>query len=329
MRVHFVLPEDDQPSGGNLYDRRAVAGLVALGLDVRETALAGPWPQPDERARGRLDDALAATPDGSAVLLDGLVACGVPEVVEAHAHRLRTAVLLHLPLAAETGLSPETAARLDAAERRTLRAAELVLATSPEAARVLDHPRVRTAVPGTDPAPVAHGTDGKSRLLCVASLTPRKGQDLLLRALDDLPLSCDLVGPERDSEHARQLRAHGLGERIRVRGAMTPPELDDVYATADLLVQPSRAETYGMAVTEALARGIPVIASAVPDALGDGGLLLPPGDLDALTDALRRWSTDPGFREELRASALHRRTQLPTWEATAQQLASALTSLDA
>lgn len=330
MRVHFVVTADDRPSGGNVYDRQATAGLAALGFDVRAIPLAGTWPQPDDHARDRLAEVLAAVPDGGAVLLDGIVACGVPEIIGAHADRLRTAVLVHLPLADETGLSPGTAARLDTAERATLRAADLVIATSPRAAqRLAGHHglrRVRTATPGTEPAALAPGTDGVSRLLCVASLTPRKGHDVLIEALADLPLACDFVGPARDPDRVRRMIEHHEG--IRWRGPLDGAELAGAYASADLLVQPSLAETYGMAVTEALARGIPVIASAVPDALGDGGLLVPPGDTAALADALHRWSADPDFRYRLRESALRRRDQLPTWESTARQLAAALTSLE-
>ncbi|MFC7616481.1 hypothetical protein ACFQV2_26455 [Actinokineospora soli] len=80
MTVHFVLPADvDDPasaSGGNTYDRQ-VAGL----LDVRELPVAGAWPRPSDTARAALAAALDALPDGASVLIDGLVACGVPEVV--------------------------------------------------------------------------------------------------------------------------------------------------------------------------------------------------------------------------------------------------------
>ncbi|MBQ0927768.1 glycosyltransferase family 4 protein [Saccharopolyspora endophytica] len=331
MRLHFVVTAGDRPSGGTVYDRHATAGLAALGFDVRETEIAGTWPQPGDDARERLAEVLAAVPDGGAVLIDGLMACGVPEILGTHADRLRTAVLVHLPLAEETGLDPATAARLDTAERATLRAADLVLATSPQAAqRLARHHglhRVRTATPGTEPAALVPGTDGVSRLLCVASLTPRKGHDVLVEALAGLPLTCDFVGPAPDPDRVRRLLEHHEG--VRWRGPLHGAELADAYAAADLLVQPSLAETYGMAVTEALARGIPVIASAVPDALGDGGLLLPPGDTAALADALRRWSDDPDFRSRLRESALRRRDQLPTWDSTARQLAAALTSLEA
>jgi hypothetical protein len=83
--VHVVVPAgiDDlaSPSGGNRYDRRVVQGLAATGWDVRERAVPGGWPRPDATARAGLATALAAMPDGAVVLVDGLVACGVPDVV--------------------------------------------------------------------------------------------------------------------------------------------------------------------------------------------------------------------------------------------------------
>ena len=109
--------------------------------------------------------------------------------------------------------------------------------------------------------------------------------------------------------------------------------LDRAYSDADLFVLPSRAETYGMVVTEALARGLPVVATAVggvPEALGlapDGdrpGLLIPPDDPAALADALRAWLTDPGLRERLRKAALGRRETLPTWHDAARRLSEVL-----
>ncbi|MEU4446446.1 glycosyltransferase family 4 protein [Actinosynnema sp. NPDC050801] len=337
MTLHFVLPggvdDPTSPSGGNVYDRRAVEGLRALGGQVREIAVPGAWPQPGEGARRELGRALAGIGDGAVVLLDGLVACGVPEVVVPHARRLRLVVLVHLPLADETGLAPADAARLDAAERECLRAASAVVATSPAAARRLaEHhglAAVHVVTPGTDPAPPATGTDGASRLLCVASVTPRKGHDVLVEALAevaDLPWTCAFVGPVRWPV-GELVDRHGLGDRIELTGPLGGEALARAYATADLFVLPSRAETYGMVVTEALARGVPVLASSVPDALGTGGLLLPAGDVPALARALRRWFTDGQWRRELRGRALARRRELSTWDETAARLAEVPASL--
>jgi glycosyltransferase involved in cell wall biosynthesis len=353
-RVHVVLPGgvDDPaaPSGGNVYDRKVCRGLAAAGWTVHETALPGSWPQPDEAARTRLARTLAALPDASVVLLDGLVACGAPEAVVPQSGRLRSAVVVHLPLADETGLPPATAARLDERERRTLRAADAVVATSPWTARRLtahhgiDPSRVHLAPPGTDPAPLAPGTDGTSRLLCVASLTPRKGHDLLLRALaglTDLPWECEFAGaPGPDPHRCAHLRdavaRSGLTGRVRLLGPRTGADLHRTYAAADLAVLASRAETYGMVVTEALARGTPVVATAVggvPDALGhapDGslpGILVPPDDPEALAAALRRWLADAALRDRLRTSARLRRAGLAGWQTTAESLAGVLARL--
>ena len=327
----FVRPDDAIPSGGNVYDRRVIDGLRETGWEVTEIAIAGSWPRPSAAESAALGRELAAATDGSLVVLDGLVACGVPDVVVPHAHRLRLVVLVHLPLGDEGG--PD----LDARERTVLHAARAVVTTSPAAAeRVRRHhglAQVHVVIPGTDAAEPAPGTDGVSRLVCVASVTPRKGQDLLVEALTavaDRRWTLDCVGPlERDPSYVGRVReliaAHGLGARVRLLGSRTA--IDAVYAEADLVVLPSRAETYGMVVTEALARGIPVLASATPDALGDAGLSFPPGDLAALTAALRAWFDDPALRENLHRSAHRRRGALTPWTHTVRRMTRILATV--
>jgi glycosyltransferase involved in cell wall biosynthesis len=349
-----VLPGDvddlTRPSGGNAYDRRICGGLATLGRPVREVVVEGAWPAPDADARAALAGALAALPDDGVVLVDGLVAGGVPDIVVPQARRLRLAILVHLPLAAETGLPPALAADLDARERRTLRVARAVVATSPWAGRTLverhglDARRVHVVTPGTDHAPVAPGTDGASRLLCVASVIPRKGHDLLVEALTstaDLPWSCLCVGPlSRDTGYVRRVRhlveERGLGDRVRLDGPRTGAALDAAYATADLMVLPSRAETFGMVVAESLARAVPVLATAVdglPETLGrapDGdlpGMLVPPDEVSALARALRLWLTDEALRTRLRRAALHRRDVLGRWDEASGRIATVLDRL--
>jgi glycosyltransferase involved in cell wall biosynthesis len=355
--VHVVVPGDIDdvavPSGGNAYDRRVCRGLPATGWPVRELAVAGAWPRPAPAARASLARVLSTVPDGTAVLFDGLVAGGVPDIVVPEARRLRLVMLVHLPLGDEAGLAPASAAELAALERETLHAASAVVATSPWVARrlVVQHGlgagRVEVATPGADLAPLAPGTDGATRLLCVGSVTPTKGQDLLVEALAamndpaGLRLRCDLVGPlRRDPAYVaavrRAIERHGLGERVRLTGPRTGAQLAKTYAAADLLVLPSRVESYGMVLTEALARGIPVLAAAVggvPEALGhdpDGrvpGILVPPDDVTALAAALRRWLGDPALREGLHRSARERRGTLHGWEVTSRCLAGVLERL--
>ncbi|MFJ9319459.1 glycosyltransferase family 4 protein [Streptomyces globisporus] len=351
--VRFVMPGgvDDTaaPSGGNVYDRRICRELPALGWGVHEHAVAGDWPRPGADPTAEVTRILRETPDGGVVMMDGLVACGIPGVVVPAAARLRLAVLVHLPLADETGLAPDTARELDVDERLTLRSAAAVVAPSAWAAeRLTRHhglapDRVHVAAPGTDTAPLAPGTapDGPAvgpRLLCVASLTPRKAQHTLIEALSrvaGLPWTCDLVGGTgHDPDYVRRLggliTGHRLAGRVRLTGPRSGAALESCYAAADLLVLTSRAETFGMVATEALARGVPVLATAVgglPEAVGrlpDGsvpGALVPPDDPEALVAAVRHWLTDPVERGRAKAAARLRRIALADWHTTSRELA--------
>src|SRR5215831_4330272 len=183
----------------------------------------------------------------------------------------------------------------------------------------------------------------RGHLICVGVLGRHKGQDLLVEALADLAerdWRCLLAGPlDRDPDFVEQLQTRitrlGYGHRVRLSGVLTGAALSHAYTTADLLVAPSRSETYGMTVTEALAHGLPVVAAAVgglPEALGctaDGtrpGQLVPPGDPAALAAALRDWLGDERHRRRLRAAARQRRSTLRGWEQTTQEIANALTA---
>jgi glycosyltransferase involved in cell wall biosynthesis len=128
----------------------------------------------------------------------------------------------------------------------------------------------------------------------------------------------------------------GLRHRVDLPGPRTGPDLDRSYAAADLLVLPSRAETYGMVVTEALARGLPVVAAEVgglTEALGYGadgirpGLLVPPEDPTALGAALRGWLGDAELRGRLRRAAWDRRDSLSGWSTTTSVIAGVLAAV--
>jgi glycosyltransferase involved in cell wall biosynthesis len=201
--------------------------------------------------------------------------------------------------------------------------------------------RVHVARPGVDRV-AAPARPVRGHLICVGVLGRHKGQDLLVEALADLAdrdWHCVLAGSfDRDPDFVKQLRTRitrlGYDHRVRLSGVLTGAALSHAYTTADLLVAPSRSETYGMTVTEALAHGLPVIAAAVgglPEALGstaDGtrpGQLVPPGDPAALAAALADWLGDERHRHRLRAAARQRWSTLRGWEQTTQEIAHALT----
>jgi glycosyltransferase involved in cell wall biosynthesis len=242
----------------------------------------------------------------------------------------------------ETGLSAEDATRLLGSEREALRSARRAIVTSPLTARTLvadlgvPADRIAVALPGVDPAPVAEVGDVPRRLLCVGTLTPRKGHLVLLDALATLrDLDWGLVcagSLDRDSGTTGAVRDAvdrlGLADRVSLLGELDGAGLAAAYADADLLVSASFYEGYGMALTEALARGLPVVAAAggaVPDTVpADAGLLVPVDDALALAAALRRALVEPGLYGRLREGALQARGRLPRWEDTAAAIERAL-----
>jgi glycosyltransferase involved in cell wall biosynthesis len=281
---------------------------------------------------------LARIPDGAVVLVDGLVASPAPDVLVPASRHLRLVALVHMPLGQTEP---------DERERAVLEAAAAVVTTSAWARRhLLDlyslaGDRVHVAEPGVEAAELASGTAAGAALLSVAAVIPGKGHDVLLDALASLASrhwQCRCVGTvERDPAFVASLRRRaaeaGMNGRVRFTGAQPEDELARSYGMADLLVLPSRSETYGMVVTEALARGLPVVATdvgGVAEALGHGadgtrpGLLVPADDPAALGDALGSWLEDADLRRRLRLAARERRQALAGWSQTTGVVADVL-----
>jgi len=351
VRVHVIVPEgfDDpgQPTGGNIYDRRVCAGLAEAGWEVPVATVAAARPVRGSGARADLARVVSAIPDGETVLIDGLIASSAAEELLPHTGRIRMTVLLHMPLA--TAADTYRDAGAERSERLVLRAAAGVIVTSEWTRRQvltryrIPARRVHVARPGADRV-AAPARPVRGHLICVGVLSRHKGQDLLVEALADLAdrdWHCVLAGSlDRDPDFVEHLQTRitrlGYDHRVRLTGVLTGAALSHAYTTADLLVAPSRSETYGMTVTEALAHGLPVIATAVgglPEAFGstaDGtgpGQLIPPGDPAALAAALGDWLGDEGHRHRLRAAVRQRQPTLRGWEQTTQEVAEALTAL--
>ncbi len=344
--VHLFVPGDPATrTGGYLYDQRILATLAARGWRTRVHALDPSFPQPTAAAVAGAAATLAALPDGARVVVDGLALAGLADALAAEAARLRLVGLVHHPLALETGLDDTARAALEHAERAALAAVRGIVATSAWTARALartgvDPCRLRVVEPGTDPAPSARrGAGPELRLLCVATLTPRKGHALLIEALGALaghPWRLDCVGStQRDPATAaavvQRVRALGLEARVTLHGELDDAALARRYAQADVFVLASYLEGYGMALAEAIAHGLPVVSTtggAIPETVPtDAALLVPPGDAEALTAALRRLLEEPALAARLAAAARAARAKLPSWDAAGARFAAALEAL--
>lgn len=346
--LEFILPGDPETlTGGYLYDRRIVDGLRALGWRVRVHALDASFPVPDAAALAQAEAILASLPGGRLLVVDGLALGGMPELVEAAAARFRLVALIHHPLAQETGIDRARAAALYAAEKRALASVQRVLVTSHATAAALrDYQvpgeRIGVVLPGTEVRRLAVPASGSVlQLLCVATLTPRKGHDVLLHALAQLRnrswrLCC--VGslersPATASALRRQIEALGLQQRVLLLGEVDEGTLQACYQTADVFVLASHMEGYGMALAEALAHGLPVISTrsgAIPQTVPpQAGLLVPAGDSAALSVALARVLDDSELRARLAAGARREGAQLPDWAAASRNFARELASVRA
>ena len=357
--VYFVVPHgfDDvhRPSGGNVYDLRIARDLAGdwWRVHLRPVAL---------RSADGTDRAVAGTlgalPDEATVLVDGLVGSAAEEAMLSHSRRLRLVALVHLPLGAgRDGFEPD-ASRWETrqAESAVLKACQAVICTSEWTRRwLVTQYRLApaglwVARPGADEAAAVDGSPSGSQLLCVGALTPVKGQDLLLAgltALRDLDWCCTIVGPlDRDAGFVTRLREQaergGIADGVRLVGPTARAQLEATYAASDLLVLPSRVESFGMVVSEALAFGLPVVATdvgGIPEAfLGVGsvasagpapGALVSPQGSGPLTRALREWLTQPETRRDWRAAAQQRRPTVPRWTTTVDQVSRVLTEVSA
>ena len=346
MRVALIVPAPFETiSGGYGYDRRIVAGLRAAGHAVKVLELPGVFPLADEITRNAACAAWDALADATPVI-DGLALPALQGMDDAIAAR-RAVALIHHPTSLETGLGDTERDRLRAVEQRLMSRMTRVIVTSDATAEQLvsnfgvARNGIAVVMPGTDDAPRGSGARGATcEILSIGTLVPRKGHDLLLRALArlfDLDWHLTIVGsPLRDPAHARAL--HALAEELHIArqvsfaGEMTGGALEALWQRADLFALASQHEGYGMAMAEALKRGIPVAVTAVGIAPAlvtpQVGMLVQPGDRDTLSKSLRRVIFSPELRRDMAEAAWHAGQALPSWETQARAFADALAMKD-
>ncbi|PWS36869.1 glycosyl transferase family 1 [Falsiroseomonas bella] len=341
MDIALLVPGPfDTISGGYIYDRRLVEGLRGLGHAVQVVELPGCHPLPDAAATEGARAALAAIPASTRIIVDGLGLPAFAPFAEELAAR-RAVGLIHHPTALEHGNPGEVRDALRAAEQALFPRMARLVATSPLTARRLepefgvDPARIGVVEPGTDPAARSAGSRGGCAILSVGSLIPRKGHDVLMRALatlSDLDWRLTIAGGARDPVYAHGLSALaeelGIAQRVTFAGEVDGPALAALWQGTDLFALASHWEGYGMAVAEALARGVPVavtaggaLAELVPV---EAGVVSPPGDVVSLGKAMRRAIFDTALRAEMAEAAWQAGQRLPRWADRATAFAAEL-----
>jgi glycosyltransferase involved in cell wall biosynthesis len=341
--AYYLVPGSlDVATGGTIYDRRMVEGLRALGWRVDVRSLDGPFPESADEDRAAMAAVVSAVPDGSIVAVDGLAVAALADAIERHASRLRFVAVMHLPLGLDPSLKDERRMHLAGEERRALAHASRVVVTGRVSKAFLERAgiaaaRIAVVEPGTDPAPAARGgRDDGVHLVCVATVNAVKGHDVLVRSLHrvrelDWQLSCAgsiTRDPQTAGSVVRLIELLNLTGRVELRGELPAAAVSTLLDGASVFVLASRFETYGMAAAEALARGLPIVATRtgeLPSIAGDeAGRFVPPGDEDALTEALRCAIGNPQVRARMREAAVRARDRLRPWTTAVRRFGEVL-----
>ncbi|HUB13139.1 MAG TPA: glycosyltransferase family 4 protein [Acetobacteraceae bacterium] len=343
MQISLIVPSPfEQVSGGYAYDRRMATELRANAAAVDVVELTGRFPLPDDSARDSACAAWDALDEAARPIIDGLALPAFAGMEDALAARGAVG-LIHHPTALERGYAEAERDSLRRMEQRLYsRLHRLVVTSEATADRLVtdfgvDRGRIAVVAPGTDDAPRCTGSGGSAcAILSIGILVPRKGHDVLLRALArlfDLDWRLTIVGsPHRDPAHAAALTALveelDIAERVRFAGEVAGDALEALWRATDLFALATWFEGYGMAIAEALKRGVPVAVCSGGAAAAlmqpEAGVVCEPGDRVQLSKALRRLIFSPGLRAEMSDAAWQIGQTLPSWQTQAALLAESL-----
>lgn len=349
-RLTFLYPGRlETPTGGYVYDRELLAALAAIGVEATALTLGEGYPAPSPATLEAGERLLSGLAEGEVVMIDGLAFGVMDTIAGPHARRLRLIALVHHPLAHESGVPPSRAAELHASERRALALARHVVTTSQATAAAVaaEFGVAREQVSVLEPglalprlrAARSRQAGDPFRLLCVGSLVPRKDHPTLLAALAglrDTRITLDIAGSDKlDAAHAAHVRAEidrlGLSRQVRLHGALPKAALEALYAEADAFALTTLYEGYGMAFVEAMAHGLPVIATgagAVRDTVPSAaGILCEAGDAAAVGAAMRQLADDPQRTETMAQAARAHAQSLPGWQDQARRLAALIAEI--
>jgi glycosyltransferase involved in cell wall biosynthesis len=346
-RCVFAIPGSlATPTGGYAYARK-ILPLLLRHMETQICPLPAAFPFPSAADLTQAARALAhADLPGTAFLIDGLAFGAMPAGLIANI-KSPVAVLVHHPLSLDDDLPAAERQRLLHLEGRALALARAIIVPSPGTAQALAElfaippARITIARPGILRGKRALGAPAGQPLHIVSagSLTPRKGYPVLADALhqvSDLPWHATIAGsPELSPETAAQVNQKisvcGLEDRVRFVGELDEEALSALYSSGDIFALASHYEGYGMVFAEAMAHGLPIVASGGGAVAGtvppEAGFVCPAGDAKAIASALRALLLDGNLRQAKAEAAWRHGQTLPQWPETAAIIAGALQRL--
>ncbi|MEP6017049.1 MAG: glycosyltransferase family 4 protein [Paracoccaceae bacterium] len=340
MTAVFAIPGDkDRRTGGFIYEARVLDELNALGCTTMHMVLPDSFPVPTDADMRATLAMLRAVDPRQVIILDGLV-FGALDPAGLATVQAPVIAMLHHPLGLETGIDPALASHLLRNEAACLRHAAHIVVPSPHTAKILiddfgaDQSKISIALPGFD-RPIRHSKPiGPPLIVSIGLLTQRKGHDVLLSALaqiQDIPWQAEIIGKRHDTAVADALiaqnKALSLTDRVTFTGEMNTETMQGRLNAASIFALATRYEGYGMVLSEAMIFGLPIVScvtGAVPDTMGDAGILVPVDDASAFADALRHLLTNESARIAFADAAHARSKTLPNWSDTAQVMMSAI-----
>ena len=351
-QLTLAYPGDlDTLTGGYLYDKRILAELAALGWVTHKLSLDPRFPNVTEQIKQSTCERLANVDPNHTLVIDGLALGALGPYAKAIRAKRPFVALVHHPLALESGIEADLACALHESEQAALKYADHIIVTSRVTQQTLieqfnvpalkisvvepgvDHPAHLLSNPFTQRLP-----QDPVRLLSVGALVARKGFDVLIKALGtlaELDWQLTIVGdqersPACTSEINHLIRHFNITSKVKLVGALATHLLAQQYEQADLFVLASRYEGYGMAYTEALAWGLPVVGTdggaAAQTLATPAAKIVPVDDADTLAATLRTLISDHDLRQTMRQAAREHAQQLPNWQASGLKFAHAISA---
>lgn len=321
MAIVFVHPPTGAfTSGGNKFNHRIVQQAARNGYPLKSIAAAA-----DCSAASLLQ--IHSRHHAETLVWDSLFLPALHRLIGSLTYRIRTgSLLVHSIPSMNPALPSEQRERMNIIETEVFARMDALIITGanlkPKLRRCFPFLPVVTAEPGIDPcfrieaAPAERAPSQVPRILSIATLTESKGFGILLAMLAEfreIPWRWEIAGDTTldrtySDRFRKKIRSLGLQDRIRIHGAIPAEDVSTLIHNADFMVSASFYESCGMAVAEASAAGIPLLATRTGEASrfvqhGVSGFLVSPGDWGCFRTRLATLLTDSDLRQRMRGCA--------------------------